>query len=194
MSTVELAFDIPGKGRARIPSSEQNDSWTDTDSAIDIRSRSTSVSCSNRQQKRSEAAESLRVWKQKMSLAREASQRHKYTHTERREREFRWGNDFYIDESGRLGVAKELADGECREMVAASPAVYGLQSCRWHKSKTNTRRAPRQAKTAEDDGRPPPPLLKVTDPEGQEWFLSDLFYYADNDDDDEEEEDDELYE
>ncbi|KAK3311204.1 uncharacterized protein B0T15DRAFT_489827 [Chaetomium strumarium] len=276
-STIELASHIPGKGGARIPSCEQSGDWTvwtDTDSAIDIRSRSTSVSCgsesteqssaeaqfdtskqqqkgqfpydeedtwtdyesipashslrgltqaavqpatqsrqtstpnrgdeeSDRQQKRLEAAERLRAWKQRMSLARAASQKHHYTHTEQRQRDFRWGEAFYIDDSGHLGIAKELGDQECRDMVTASPAVYGLQACRWHKSKTNTRREPKQANNnankpqppEEDGGRAPPPLLKLTDPEGQEWFLSDLFYYADNyDSDGEEEEDDDLYE
>jgi hypothetical protein len=134
-----------------------------------------------------------------MSLARAASQRPhspQYTHTEQRQRDFRWEDAFYVDGSGHLGVTKELADRELRDMVTANSAVYGLHSCQWHKTKTNTRQEPKQAKpkAPQDDDRPPPPLLKLTDPEGQEWFLSDLLYYPDNYDSDGEEEDDDLYE
>ncbi|KAL2019468.1 hypothetical protein VTK56DRAFT_9584 [Thermocarpiscus australiensis] len=80
-----------------------------------------------------------------------------------------WQEEFFVDGDGRLGVLKEVEEEQARSLIQAEPARHSLPSCRWHKSKAQLQ-AP----------APGVPVLKLTDPEGREWFLSDLFYYVED--------------
>jgi hypothetical protein len=174
----------------RIPYGE-DDSWSDEDSAISgIYNISrcpppppTPLEGHHHQQMTETAF--TRAFERKMDL-----ERHKaagqYTHTEQRQRGFNWKDEFYIDKDGHTGVWQEVTDEQHRHLAATDPA-YSLSSCRWHKSKLG----PARQVPAEEGGLP---VLKVTDPEEQEWFLDDLFFYSDEGDESEEEDDEAIYE
>ncbi|SPQ19349.1 27194af3-38f2-4680-a2ec-fa1ee2373c3b [Thermothielavioides terrestris] len=193
------------QGRTRLPHKE-DDSWTDHDSAIYMRSDSSSVESSSdtegkfvvplvqgeQLQEQREQATFLLNWQWKMDIARLDGR--KYTWTETRLRNFQWSEEFYVDESGFLGVLAERANEQFRAAIADDPASYGAASCHWHKTKAPAR-LPRRKKTEnEKEETPTVPKIVLTDPQGENWFLNDLRYYPDDfDEDDEEEEDESIY-
>ncbi len=120
---------------------------------------------------RAEGAISLRAFERKMNIARVVA-RNKYTHTELREREFCWHDEFYTSPTGHLGVIQEALNASHRQAIKTSPTGYRLRACSWHKIKTQFGK--RRLKNMLGGLVP---SIKLTDPEGTEWFLEDLKYY-----------------
>lgn len=98
-----------------------------------------------------------------------------------------WNGKVYVDSTGHLGVKQEAKDQQMRNAIQAHPLSYGLQQCRWHRSKL----APTRSRAAEAAGVP---QLTLTDVGGNEWFLDDLFFYfGDGEDEEDEDGDEDVY-
>ncbi len=120
---------------------------------------------------RTESTISLRAFERKMNIARVVA-RNKYTHTELRQREFCWHDEFYVSKTGHLGVIRDDLDASHRQAIKTSPTGYRLRACSWHKIKTQFGK--RGLKNMLGGLVP---SIKLTDPEGTEWFLEDLKYH-----------------
>ncbi len=162
--------------RPDVKSSEESSKKAGTYSARE----SNSNCCSCKQEKVKQASEkpqrtegtiSLRAFERKMNIARVVA-RNKYTNTELREREFRWDDEFYVSSTGHLGVIQEDLNASHRQAIKTSPTGYRLRACSWHKIKTQFGK--RGLKNMLGGLVP---SIKLTDPEGTEWFLEDLKYY-----------------
>ncbi|KAK4243128.1 hypothetical protein C7999DRAFT_44989 [Corynascus novoguineensis] len=75
--------------------------------------------------------------------------------------------DYAVDGSGHLNVAHEVQLARKRAQIADDPRAHGLPSCSWDKSKT---------RSAPKDGVP---MVILTEPEGEMWYLVDSMCYED---------------
>jgi hypothetical protein len=197
--SLATAFTPSEEAHTQIPYGEE-DSWTDPDSAAEVRSRhsrifhtlpsrrppsqdarTTGVQAPEEQAR--EKAEADRVWRLKMDRLLRQSRREP-SYTDLRLQEFRWADHFHVDDGGRLAVTKEVERAAHRAAIRENPYKYGAKRCHWHKSKKPPRPRPKKravGSEVENENKPPLPTIKVTDPEGEEWYLEDLFYYMDDD-------------
>lgn len=164
------------------------------------------------EQEDKEQAAFLRDWERKMARAAHLWRR-RCRHTEERQAAWRWDHDFYVCERGLMGVWKEWEDAELRRdptfglpacrwhrlrIKAPPPQQQQQQLCTGTEKKLDglTSEGGRggpggSASDGQEEGGTVPtvlpvPVLKLTDPEGQEWLLDDLFYYGDEHQDSEE--------
>jgi hypothetical protein len=116
---------------------------------------------------------SLEAFERRMTIARVVA-RNKYTHTEILQREFCWDDEFYTDQTGHLGILQEEMNTIHRKAIQTCPTGYRLRTCSWHKLKTPFgKRGPQNAANGSV------PQIKLTNPEGKDWFLEDMRYYPD---------------
>ncbi|KAG7292145.1 hypothetical protein NEMBOFW57_002180 [Staphylotrichum longicolle] len=126
----------------------------------------------------------LRAYQRQMQIRADAAREHK-SHTTLREQKRQWEDVSRIDREGHMVVRREARHARLRERMKVDP-TRKLQVCTWHKIKTEPEKR---------GGKCDVPTIKLTDPEGEDWFLQDLRYYPDEDYDevaDEEDDSDEY--
>ena len=169
----------------------EEDSWSDPESFHDYCARRRDSTpkqhhsddeAAKRKRHLNKERAALRAYKRQMQIRAKAAREGK-SYTTLREEIREWKDESRVDEEGHIVVKRVTRDTLHREEIIADPA-RGLPACTWHKSKTQPEKRGRKSDV---------PVIKLTDPEGAEWFLQDLRYYPDEDYDDEDDSDGYVY-